>query len=78
MTSVILTSDWFIAGNYNKVPMIIGTNQNEGLLIKAFYQTNLSKYDEAWNNWVIYIVFKKYFLYPTSKGHYWTPGLLSS
>jgi len=39
------------AGNYNKVPMIIGTNQNEGLLIKAFYQTNLSKYDEAWNNW---------------------------
>ena len=65
LTQIIITSDWFLAGNYNKVPMIIGTNQNEGLLIKAFYQTNLSKYDEAWNNWVIYIVFTiKNFFYP--------------
>ena len=38
-------------GNYNKVPMMIGTNQNEGLLIKGFYDRNLSKYEEAFNNW---------------------------
>ena len=38
-------------GSYNKVPMIIGTNQNEGLLIKGFYDRNLSKYKEAFNNW---------------------------
>ena len=39
------------AGSYNKVPMMIGTNQNEGLLIKGFYDRNLSKYEEAFNNW---------------------------
>ena len=38
-------------GKYNKVPLMIGSNQNEGLLIKAFYDRNLSKYDEAYNNW---------------------------
>lgn len=39
------------SGRYNKVPMIIGTNRNEGLLIKAFYQRNPEKYDEAYDNW---------------------------
>ena len=39
------------AGSYNKVPVMIGTNQNEGLLIKAFYDRNPSKYEEAFNNW---------------------------
>ena len=38
-------------GKYNKVPLMIGSNQNEGLLIKAFYDRNLSKYEEAFNNW---------------------------
>ena len=38
-------------GRYNKVPLMIGTNQNEGLLIKGFYDRNLSKYDEAFDNW---------------------------
>ena len=38
-------------GRYNKVPMMIGTNKNEGLLIKGFYARNLAKYDEAYDNW---------------------------
>ena len=31
--------------------MMIGTNKNEGLLIKGFYARNLAKYDEAYDNW---------------------------
>ena len=38
-------------GHFNKVPLMIGTNQNEGLLIKGFYEKNIKKYDEAFDNW---------------------------
>lgn len=38
-------------GRYNKVPIMIGSNKNEGLLVKGFYARNLSKYDEAFDNW---------------------------
>jgi len=38
-------------GNFNKVPLMLGTNQNEGLLIKGFYNKKPQKYDEAFNNW---------------------------
>lgn len=38
-------------GQFNKVPLMIGTNQNEGLLIKGFYQKAPKKYDEAFDNW---------------------------
>jgi len=38
-------------GQFNKVPLIIGTNQDEGLLIKGFYEKNIKKYDEAFDNW---------------------------
>ena len=39
------------SGNYNKVPLIMGTNQNEGLLIKGFYARNHANYDIAYDNW---------------------------
>ena len=38
-------------GEFNKVPLMLGTNQNEGLLIKGFYMKNPKKYDEAFDNW---------------------------
>jgi len=38
-------------GRFNKVPLMIGTNQDEGLLIKGFYEKNVKKYDEAFDNW---------------------------
>jgi len=38
-------------GQFNKVPLMIGTNQNEGLLIKGFYQKAVKKYDQAYDNW---------------------------
>jgi len=37
-------------GEFNKVPVMIGTNQNEGLLMKGFYNRT-NKYDEAFDNW---------------------------
>ena len=39
------------SGNYNKVPLVVGANQNEGLLIKGFYERNPAKYEEAYENW---------------------------
>jgi len=39
------------SGNYNKVPLICGANQNEGLLIKGFYERIPEKYTEAFENW---------------------------
>ena len=39
------------SGNYNKVPLICGANQNEGLLIKGFYERSPEKYTEAFENW---------------------------
>jgi len=38
-------------GQYNKVPLITGTNQHEGLLIKGFYERIPGKYEEAYDNW---------------------------
>ena len=38
-------------GRYNKVPMIIGSNRDEGILIKAIYSHNPAKYDEDFDNW---------------------------
>jgi len=38
-------------GKWNKVPLIIGTNKNEGLLIKGFFQRDGGKYGEAKEGW---------------------------
>jgi len=38
-------------GTWNKVPLIIGTNKNEGLLIKGFFQRDGGKYAEAKDGW---------------------------
>eukprot|EP00092_Neocalanus_flemingeri_P071935 GFUD01088443.1.p1 GENE.GFUD01088443.1~~GFUD01088443.1.p1 ORF type:complete len:306 (-),score=76.68 GFUD01088443.1:461-1378(-) len=38
-------------GKFNKVPVMIGTNQNEGLLIKGLYDKTPQKYDEAFDDW---------------------------
>lgn len=38
-------------GTYNQVPLIIGSNKNEGLLVNAFFLKNTTKYDEAYDNW---------------------------
>jgi len=43
--------DLIKSGKFNKVPLIIGTNRNEGLLIKAFYERNPGGYDQAFDNW---------------------------
>jgi len=38
-------------GDFNKVPLMLGTNQNEGLLIKAFLERKSGSYNEAFDNW---------------------------
>merc|ERR1712142_94534 len=37
-------------GRFNKVPLILGTNQNEGLLAKAFFGRKPESYDKVFNN----------------------------
>jgi len=37
-------------GKYNKVPLIMGHNRDEGLLVEAFYKRIAGSYDTAWNN----------------------------
>jgi hypothetical protein len=41
----------FISGKYNKVPLIIGTNKDEGLLIKGFYMRNPKNFQIGYDNW---------------------------
>jgi hypothetical protein len=38
-------------GKYNKVPLIIGTNKDEGLLIKGFYMRNQKNFQIGYDNW---------------------------
>jgi len=38
-------------GDFAKVPLMMGTNQNEGLLIQAFYKRAPKEYLNAWKNW---------------------------
>jgi len=40
-------------GDFNKVPLMIGTGQSEGLIIKGLYDKNPKKYDEAFDNWEV-------------------------
>jgi len=37
-------------GLYNKVPLIIGSNKDEGMLIKAFYERQEDSYNIGWKN----------------------------
>jgi len=37
-------------GQFNKVPLIMGTNQDEGMLIKAFYDRQENSYEEGWKD----------------------------
>jgi len=39
------------SGQYNKVPLIVGTNRDEGLLIKGFYDREEEGYATAWRDW---------------------------
>lgn len=39
------------SGQYNKVPIIVGTNKDEGLLIKGFYGREEGGYATAWRDW---------------------------
>ena len=43
--------DMLKEGDFAKVPLMMGTNKDEGLLIQAFYERDPKKRDEAWNNW---------------------------
>lgn len=37
-------------GKFNKVPLIVGTNKHEGLLIKGFFMQTKDSFKTAWNN----------------------------
>ena len=39
------------AGRWNKVPVILGTNRNEGLLVKGFFQRHGAMFDMARRRW---------------------------
>jgi hypothetical protein len=38
-------------GKYNKVPLIIGTNKDEGLLLKGFYEQRPGSFETGYKNW---------------------------
>jgi len=43
--------DMLKEGDFAKVPLMMGTNNDEGLLIKAFYEREPLKREHAWDNW---------------------------